>query len=262
MKIVVFDLDETLGYFVEYGMFWDCLNRYLLKDNYKLTQNDFNELLDLFPEFLRPNIINILNYLKNKKQSKCCHKMMIYTNNQGPKKWAHQIMTYFEEKINFKLFDQIICAFKIDGKKIEVGRTTHDKTHDDLIKCTQIPINAEICFIDDNYYPEMTNKNVYYINIKPYLHDLSFEEILMRFITSQLGEKLIKEEEKSEFTISMMSDLKKYNFDYVEKNKDENDIDNILSKQILIHLHKFFNKSLKNKTMKKNSNKKNKTMKR
>ena len=30
-KIVVFDLDETLGYFVELGLFWDCLQTYLNK---------------------------------------------------------------------------------------------------------------------------------------------------------------------------------------------------------------------------------------
>ena len=27
-KIVVFDLDETLGYFVELGIFWDSLHNY------------------------------------------------------------------------------------------------------------------------------------------------------------------------------------------------------------------------------------------
>ena len=32
MKIVVFDLDETLGYFTELGMFWDCLKQYLKID--------------------------------------------------------------------------------------------------------------------------------------------------------------------------------------------------------------------------------------
>ena len=32
-KIVVFDLDETLGYFVEFGIFWDSLCLYLLKNN-------------------------------------------------------------------------------------------------------------------------------------------------------------------------------------------------------------------------------------
>ena len=70
MKIVVFDLDETLGYFTEFGIFWDCLTHYSKdKNELSLTQSDFNDILDLYPEFLRPNIINILNYLKNKKKT-------------------------------------------------------------------------------------------------------------------------------------------------------------------------------------------------
>ena len=75
MKIVVFDLDETLGYFTEFGIFWDSLVYYVKSKNKKiLTQNDFNDVLDLYPEFLRPNIINILTYLKEKKHHNCCHK--------------------------------------------------------------------------------------------------------------------------------------------------------------------------------------------
>ena len=301
MKIVVFDLDETLGYFVEYGIFWDCLNKYFLKENYELTQNDFNEILDLFPEFLRPNIINILNYLKNKspltqsdfdnildlypeflrpniinilnylkskKQSFCCHKMMIYTNNQGPQKWAQQIISYFESKINYKLFDQIIAAFKVNGKKIEIFRTSHDKSYNDLIRCTQIPLDAEICFLDDNYFPEMTHKNVYYINIKPYYHDLRFETMIQRFLSSNLGKKLIMEKDDNniKFMNLMMREFKKYNFFVKNKDENENEVDKILSKEILSHLQEFFNKSLKtksryNRTKKNNGNKRNKTMK-
>ena len=115
MKIVVFDFDETLGYFVELSVFFDCINRYL-KTELKmpeLNQDQFNDLLDLYPEFLRPNIIAILNYLKHKKESKCCNKLMVYTNNQGPKKWANMIILYFEKKIGQKLFDQVISAYKI-----------------------------------------------------------------------------------------------------------------------------------------------------
>ena len=178
MKIVVFDLDETLGYFTQYGIFWDSLANYLkIKNKSQLTQSDFDDILELFPEFLRPNIINILTYLKNKKKSNCCHKMMIYTNNTGPREWARHIISYFERKINFKLVDQIIAAFKINGKRVEICRTTQNKTHKDLIKCTKIPADAEICFMDDYFYPEMANDNIYYINIKPYYHDLKFEEI-------------------------------------------------------------------------------------
>ena len=242
MKIVVFDLDETLGYFIEYGIFWELLNK-----KYKLSQENFNEILDLYPEFLRPNIINILNYLKQRKESKCCHKMMIYTNNQGPTKWAQQIISYFESKINYKLFDQIIGAFKINGKQIEICRTSHNKSHTDLIKCTKIPLNTEICFLDNNFYPEMTNDNVYYINVKSYYYDLSLDEIMLRFINSELGNKLINKNEQSEFIDSIITEFKKYNFTYKKKDEDDYDIDKILSKQIMIHLKLFFFKVKNNK---------------
>jgi hypothetical protein len=133
MKIVVFDLDETLGYFVEFGILWDSLSFYMSKYfNKELNQNEFNSILDVYPEFLRPNIINILNYLKNKKKSNSCQKMMIYTNNQGSQKWTNRIVSYFETKLGgYKLFDQIISAFKINGKQIEFCRTTNNKTYKD-----------------------------------------------------------------------------------------------------------------------------------
>ena len=64
-KIVVFDLDETLGYFMELGMFWDALKGYINNKNLKIKidQELFNNILDLYPEFLRPNIKGILNNL-------------------------------------------------------------------------------------------------------------------------------------------------------------------------------------------------------
>ena len=76
---------------------------------------------------------------------------MIYTNNQGPTSWAKNISKYFDHKLKYKLFDQIIAAFKIRGQKIEPNRTSHDKTIDDLIRCTKLPSDMEICFIDDLY---------------------------------------------------------------------------------------------------------------
>ena len=61
-------------------------------------------------------------------------------------------------------------------------RTTHSKTREDLLKCTKLPENTEICFLDDLYHPGMDNDNIYYINVKPYKHDLNFTEILNRII--------------------------------------------------------------------------------
>jgi len=260
MKIVVFDLDETIGYFTEYGIFWDCLENYLkMKNKKNLTQNDFDSILDLFPEFLRPNIINILTYLKQKKHSKCCHKMMIYTNNTGPKEWAHKIIKYLEKKINYKLIDQIIAAFKVNGKKVEICRTTHNKSHKDLVKCSKIPANAEICFLDDSFYPEMAHDNIYYINIKPYVYDLPYEVMVDRLQNSGL----LNIEDPTSMKIYMLEYMKNYNYMYVKKDQNTHNVDKILSKKILQHLHVFLEnypngpsntrriKTIKNKTLKK-----------
>ena len=258
MKIVVFDLDETLGYFTELGIFYDCLKKYLNTENNTtaLTQTDFNDILDLFPEFLRPNIINILTYLKKKKESNCCHKMMIYTNNNGPPEWANHIISYFESKIKHKLIDQLIAAFKINGKQVEICRTTYNKTHKDLIRCTKIPPNAEICFLDDTFYHEMATENIYYINIKPYYYDLKFGEMIARFKNSACGKKIIKEE--SIFDKIMNEEFHRYKYRCLDKNLNEYEIDKVLGKQIMTHLQEFFSKSSKNKT-RRNVTRKNKT---
>ena len=107
LKIVVFDLDETLGYFTEFGIFCDCLNKYFKTNEYSNTK--FNELLDLYPAFLRPKIMNILRYLKSKKSENKCYKVMIYTNNQGDKSWAINIKKYFRI-YPFKAITELILS--------------------------------------------------------------------------------------------------------------------------------------------------------
>lgn len=247
-KIVVFDLDETLGYFMELGMFWDSLKEYVKYKQLKLTtdQKLFNNVLELYPEFLRPDIIEILNYIKQKKQKNNCHKLLIYTNNQGPVEWAKYIITYFETKINSKLFDQIIAAFKVRGKRVEVCRTTHSKTHSDLIKCTKIPEESEVCFLDDVFYPDMANEKVYYINLKPYVYDLDFNLMITRFLSSNIiGLKI---DNPTEFKTFMLGFMKKYNHIYVKKTEETQNIDKILSKKILQHLHIFFKRNNEKKS--------------
>ncbi len=247
MKIVVFDLDETLGYFTELGIFWDSLEHYMktLKKD-PLSQNDFDAVLDIFPEFLRPNIINILTYLKTKKESKCCNKIMIYTNNTGPHSWANHIIKYFEGKTDGKIIDQIIAAFRINGKNVEICRTTHDKTHQDLIRCTKIPPNAEICYLDDTFYPEMANDNIYYINVKPYYYDLQFDEMLIRYCKSKHAKKVIIGSQE-DFIKIMKTHMKLYKYKCINKDLREYEIDKIIGKEILNHLHKFFDEKSKMK---------------
>jgi hypothetical protein len=239
LKIMVFDLDETLGYFVEFGIFWNAIEAY---HQTKLTQTIFNNLLDLYPEFVRPNIFNILKFLKIKKKNKKCSHIMIYTNNSGPKEWAIFIKSYFESKMNAVIFDRIIAAFKINGQQIEFCRTTHNKTHNDFIKCTKVPKNSQICFLDDVYHPDMKNDNVYYINIKPYVYSLPFQEMIERYIDAGY----VDTENNDKFNEFVINYMKKYNYTFVKKDLDEYAVDEILTKQILQHMQIFFNKDIGN----------------
>jgi hypothetical protein len=259
-KIVVFDLDETLGYFTQFGIFCDSLNKYFKNDKY--SDIHFVSLLDLYPEFLRPIIIKILKYLKIKKGESKCYKIMIYTNNQGPKSWAIQIKDYFNSKIEYNLFDQIIAAFKVKGTPVELGRTSHNKTIDDFVRCTKISNDVQLCFIDDVYHPGMVDDSVYYINVKAYKHSLTFDYMIQKYLNSKLGENLSN---KIDFIKSMNDELNRYNYVVNNKTKNEQDIDKIVGKKIIQHLKNFFDentykthkraqtykKNIKNKTLKK-----------
>jgi hypothetical protein len=247
-KIVVFDLDETLGYFSEFGMIWETLTSYISKnDPNKINQELFNDILDIFPEFLRPNILNILDYLKRKKIKSKCNKLLLYTNNQGPTEWARSIIKYFEMKTNYDLFDQIISAYKINGRQVEMCRTTHSKTHGDLMKCAKLSENDEICFLDDIYHPGMENEHIYYINVKPYKYDLNFTEIINRLLNSNKINIIDENEFKEDFS----KNLQKYHYSPRNKKINEYNIDTIISKRILHHLKDFFGDlSQKNKTIK------------
>ena len=259
-KIIVFDLDETLGYFTEFGLFWTSLNTYCKNI---LGQNEFDSLLDLFPEFIRPNMFQILQYIKYKKELYKCDKIMIYTNNQYPSEWSRMIKNYFESKIQKKMqknmsklnepiiFDQIIQAFKIRGERIELLRTTHKKTHDDLIKCTFLPYNTEIFFLDDALHTDMCSDKIYYINLKPYIYKLQYEQLINRFLKSEnLYNMQIKDriKDKIEFKNEMLRMLNEYDYTYKKKPLEEYDMDKIISKKIMFHLNEFFTKDLSKRT--------------
>jgi hypothetical protein len=245
-KIVVFDVDETLGYFTQLGVFCDCLDKYFKDKEY--ANKNFNEILEICHEFIRPKLLPTLEFLKNKKKEKKCYKVMIYTNNQGPRIWVENLKDYFDHKLNYKLFDQIIAAFKVRGERVELGRTSHDKSVDDLFRCTQLPKDIEICFIDDIFHHKMEDEKVYYINVKPYHYHLSFSTFLLRFINSKLGNEV---KHDPNFISAMNNIYSKYKFNEDIKNKKEHEIDEIVGKKMFQHIKQFFyennNQTLKRK---------------
>src|SRR6056300_1524429 len=102
-KYVVFDLDETLGCFTDLVALWNVINNHSYSfsdEKYKSNQDKFNALMDLYPEFIRYGIINILEYLNYKKKYNVFDGVYIYTNNQISKKWSKMIIKYLEYRSN------------------------------------------------------------------------------------------------------------------------------------------------------------------
>lgn len=255
-KIIVFDLDETLGYFQELSFFIDAIENILKKN---ITKDEFYNLLERYPEFLRPNILNILNMIKRKKQKNKNIKVMVYTNNQNPKKWVLDITDYFNKKMNYELFDKVIAAFKVNGEQIELSRTTHDKTYNEFIKCTKLPKNTKLCFIDDQYHPGMVNDNVYYIKVKPYTYTINYELMAERYYNYNLDKFDIDE---NTFINQITKYMDSIRLPIYEKSSEELNIDKIVSKSIMYHLNIFLHEKINDKSKKIKLNyKNNKTLK-
>ena len=86
-KIIIFDLDETLGTFGEMYILWQLLEPTPINSDII-----FRELMKIYPEFLRPGIFPILEYLAYKKQTGQCSHIFLYTNNQCfDEKWIQYI---------------------------------------------------------------------------------------------------------------------------------------------------------------------------
>ena len=230
LKVIAFDLDETLGYFTELSIFWEALEFFY---GTNLLSDKFFQVLDIFPEFFRPD--------NDKKKKKACYKIFIYTNNQGPKSWVNMISEYCSKKLNSNVFDYVIAAYKVRGKQIEVNRTSHEKSVKDLIKCTGIPESSEICFIDDLYHPLMDKENVYYINIKPYRYSLPFEEMAERYYDLVISNYSYDGPAigKQNFIKKIVDYMKQYNYMIVNKSLDEENVDKAVSKKLLSNLDEF-----------------------
>ena len=256
---IVFDMDETLGSFSQLYKFWNLTKLYL--NNHNLNNIYFYSLIDLFPLFLRPQLINLLKNIKKKKINNICNYVMIYTNNNGPNYWANLIKDYLHYRLKYNLFDRIIRAFKINGKNIEICRTSHNKSYKDLINCTNLPKNTKVCFLDDVYHEEMVNDNVLYINIQPYHHNEDYNVMCYKFYNknNNLFTNSLKE-----YQNFINLNTSNHNLNALNKPRSQINIEYLFTNHIIIEINKFlknrenYTKKYKNK---KKNNKNNKTIK-
>jgi hypothetical protein len=276
-KVVVFDVDETLGNFAQFSIFL-----HVLEDYFKIpdvTYQHFNDLVDLYPEIIRPNMVRILDYIRKKKTAGLCRKVIIYTNNMGPDKWVTHIRRYFEYKLKEitvasqsskgllivpPLFDRLIGGYKPEQAPSNDGypqRTTNDKTMNDLIYCSRLPADIEVCFLDDLYHSKMTDERVYYIKLQSYYAHISMDTFVLRFLNSALFKEVFSRFDPPSSSIipSMSATVKRkilsieihdmfskyanalsYDAKAVQRKMNPREIDEIISKYILYHLQQFF----------------------
>tara|TARA_X000000368_G_C22996372_1_gene696830 strand:+ start:517 stop:1296 length:780 start_codon:yes stop_codon:yes gene_type:complete len=247
-KAFVFDLDETIGHFEELSILDYTIKNHIGKE---IKKSDFFKIMDLFPHIFRPNIFNIFKYLRDKKiatngsKNKNKIKIMIYTNNTGCRMWANRIKSYIEKKINYKLFDRTICAWKYDNKILEKNRTGYDKRYFDLLKCGHLKKSDKIIFLDDTLFEKMIHPNVTYLHLIPYKY--TYGNMINKYINQE--NSLLKDKKL----------IKSYSKKSICKNNNT-ELFNLKGKKIERHIKKFFEQS-NNKTIKKYNSKKNKTRK-
>lgn len=241
-RVIAFDLDETLGSFADLEILWTALQDYTDDD----VPVNFDHLLDIYPEFLRYGILPILEHLLEKKRTNECSHLYIYTNNQCSVEWVDMIARYFNYALHTKIpvFNQIISAFKINSRRVEPSRTTHSKTFSDFIKCTLLPKSTELFFVDNTYFPSMKHTDVYYIQPKLYIHHLSTQDIIQRFVNSDLFVKL--SHRKGSIPQDTMHSCLLHAFiqsnAYTTGNPKLKDLetDIIVAKKIMYHIRDFF----------------------
>ena len=249
-KVVVFDMDETLGCFTDLDALWNVIESEQLtfSKTYASKQDRFNALMDLYPEFLRYGIANILDYLYFKKNRDDFVGVYIYTNNQVGKGWSKMIVNYLEIRNKVPgLFNQIVHAFKINKRVVELNRTRHAKTYSDFIRCSVLPRDTEMCFIDNAYYKEMHKNKIYYIKPKAFFHGLKTGDIIQRLMDSSI----LKTTEDTLFTTYFLDNQLISHF---EKSQSDIDDDTLVSRKMLYHIQDFFLLTTRTKNTRKNSN--------
>jgi hypothetical protein len=213
MSCIVFDLDETIGFFPQVGIVWDVINNY---NKGKLHETDFFSLMDLFPNVLRPGILKTLDYI-NKKKGSDVSKIVLYTNNMGHPSWARMIIGYIHYKLGKQVFDVIIPGH-VGMKFGELScRTSPLKTYDDLVRCANISRDTPVCFVDDQPHAKMTdNPMVTSVFVNAYNHFYTTSAII-----KNLGRYTYY---KSVYEKSIREGLEDYLLDYNSKPRENTNI--------------------------------------
>lgn len=250
LPCIVFDLDETLGFFAQISRIWLTLNTL---NNNQLSHQDFYDLCDLFPKIMRPGIFPLLNYL-NQLKGISIGKVVLYTNNMGPPSWARIIIDFIHYKTNSNIFDVIIPGHVGKGS----CRTTKVKTYNDLLRCVNLSKTTKICFIDDQPHARL--------NENPMVTSIFVNAYNYFYTNSEIFKKLKKYKPyKKIYDINIKKSLEEYLLEYNSKPEENTnimrDINNFLNVKSNLNQKSLKTKKKKTFKKKKKTKRKNKTRK-
>ena len=230
---IVFDMDETLGFFAQLSRLWLTLQE-LNNDN--LRSRDFYDMCDLFPKILRPGILKTLKYVSHYKK-KNLTKVVLYTNNTGPSWWPELVVHYIEYKLGDKVFDVIIPGLNRGNS----CRTSALKTYDDLVNCANINKGVKICFIDDQPHRKLAeHPQVTHVFVNAYNYFYTNTDIFQKLQKLHFYKPI--------YNGVVRKSLEEYLLEYNSK-KDENT-------DIKMELHNFLKDIVKIKSLRISPNKK------
>lgn len=238
-KYIVFDLDETLGTFVQLGIFKDALE---ITFKTALTQRAFNELCQAFIKSFRPNLLQILKTIQQYKKTSHNIYLVIYTNNVGPKSWTVQIKTFLEDQLQEPgLFDYIIGGYiDMNNQRTELCRTTMAKLPADIRRCIGSPQDAKYLFFDDQHHPEMIHHNITYIRSKPYRYEYTYREMIRQFLQTKLANFLLQNyKNPQQFTERFAIELSKSTYYPKPITQNELNVDVTITKQMHHYIEEF-----------------------
>jgi hypothetical protein len=138
-KNVVFDFDETIGYFEQIIE--------IIKYTKKTSKMEVFELFTLFPLVFRTNIFDIFYFIVRLKKEKKIKSVILYSNNNNDM-FISYVISFIHEKLNYPLFDSSISLNQTHNK---------NKNLSDLLNYSNglLSKNSSIFFIDDKEYDDM-----------------------------------------------------------------------------------------------------------
>jgi hypothetical protein len=202
-KNIVFDFDETIGYFEQIIE--------MIKYTKKNSKEDVLYFLKLFPFVFRTNIFDIFYYIVRLKKEKKINSVILYSNNNNDV-FIGYVLSFIHETLNYTLFDSTISLNQTHNK---------NKNITDLLNYSNglLNKNSSIFFIDDKEYDDVKNsKNCkYYIKCESYKYVYTYSIIEYIFTMNNISYLTYEKIQKTQ----------------IKKNKISQSIYEIISKEII-----------------------------